>query len=434
MTMELQPFIVCGKAPAIFVDPVKLTHPHSYHDMKEIVAPRSYLPKGGHALYSNPEHRTMGRIGASDYEPKTYGRDGKGFKILPLPGASDIKDGPSTFPRRKKKTGKKKQGPILEQLDLNAGKKKRGKIKFQDNTKVVVPKSKARDGIQITCPRCGFQWVRLKSDADKDCCPKCQTKLKKNRGGKKSNASDAGESQSGVCPKDPKKGPHQWKFGKCSRCGASEGEAVKRKQKPKQPQGDAPAASRGRAAKQPVPQGKAKGGLNKVTLLEPVKGKKGGKGDRGPEPAAKKEGKGKPAPPTANKPAAASNRKAGVVKGKGKGAVAGELSVQEQQALMKHLQEQQAALAQIMATQQHLLNHHAQMQPVQENQHMQVQQLLHQQQQLMASHNQQAQLQQQLLQFQQYQMQQQQMAASGAALAAAAQPAQVGDTAPAPGT
>ena len=80
------------------------------------------------------------------------------------------------------------------------------------------------------CSTCGHSWL---DKHGKDECPKCLTPLSGGGGGAKrapgeasthkASAGSAMESESGTCSKG---GPHQWKFGKCSKCGIGEGTAA----------------------------------------------------------------------------------------------------------------------------------------------------------------------------------------------------------------
>uniref|UniRef100_A0A0G4F2S4 Uncharacterized protein n=1 Tax=Chromera velia CCMP2878 TaxID=1169474 RepID=A0A0G4F2S4_9ALVE len=80
--------------------------------------------------------------------------------------------------------------------------------------------------VRKTCPACTYSWL---DKYGKDECPKCLSKL--SAGGHvarqsgeastyKHAAGDALESASGACPKG---GAHQWKFGKCGKCGKGQG-------------------------------------------------------------------------------------------------------------------------------------------------------------------------------------------------------------------
>eukprot|EP00798_Chlamydomonas_sp_ICE-L_P030685 gene30685-35710_t len=80
--------------------------------------------------------------------------------------------------------------------------------------------------VRKTCPTCAYSWL---DKYNKPECPKCNHALTgagiaKRAPGEvstfKAKASDAGESESGACPKG---GAHTWKFGKCSKCAAAEG-------------------------------------------------------------------------------------------------------------------------------------------------------------------------------------------------------------------
>ena len=76
-----------------------------------------------------------------------------------------------------------------------------------------------------TCPTCAHSWL---DKHGKDECPKCLTPLSGGGGGAKrapgeasthkASAGSAMESESGTCSKG---GPHQWKFGKCSKVAAA---------------------------------------------------------------------------------------------------------------------------------------------------------------------------------------------------------------------
>mmetsp|Transcript_21994 Transcript_21994/g.43710 ORF Transcript_21994/g.43710 Transcript_21994/m.43710 type:complete len:125 (+) Transcript_21994:37-411(+) len=86
--------------------------------------------------------------------------------------------------------------------------------------------------VKKECPTCGFKWDRPANEAEKKICPKCQSKLEVGKAVRapgevstnKVSSSSAGESSSGVCKKG---GSHMWKFGKCSKCGESEGKFAK---------------------------------------------------------------------------------------------------------------------------------------------------------------------------------------------------------------
>eukprot|EP00919_Chromeraceae_sp_WS-2016_P049189 GHVR01116396.1.p1 GENE.GHVR01116396.1~~GHVR01116396.1.p1 ORF type:complete len:116 (+),score=33.20 GHVR01116396.1:29-376(+) len=78
--------------------------------------------------------------------------------------------------------------------------------------------------VKKECGTCGYTWL---DKYGKDECPKCNTKLGASPSRQvgevstnKAKASDAGESQSGTCPKG---GPHQWKYGACMKCKKAEG-------------------------------------------------------------------------------------------------------------------------------------------------------------------------------------------------------------------
>ncbi|PNH10316.1 hypothetical protein TSOC_002957 [Tetrabaena socialis] len=83
--------------------------------------------------------------------------------------------------------------------------------------------------VRKQCPTCNYGWL---DKYGKNECPKCLAPLvgggvvPKRAPGEvstfKAKASDAGESTSGECSKG---GAHTWKFGKCSKCGGSEGYA-----------------------------------------------------------------------------------------------------------------------------------------------------------------------------------------------------------------
>jgi len=86
-------------------------------------------------------------------------------------------------------------------------------------------KAVAGGDVSKHCDSCGFKWL---DKHGKDECPKCLQPLRPSTGRRapgevstfKQAPGSAMESASGACSKG---GPHTWKFGKCSKCGASEG-------------------------------------------------------------------------------------------------------------------------------------------------------------------------------------------------------------------
>jgi hypothetical protein len=89
---------------------------------------------------------------------------------------------------------------------------------------------------RLECPTCGHRWL---DKYQKDECPKCLSKLSTSfmliaKGGSRRVAGEvstfkqppgsAMESESGSCLFG---GPHSWRFGRCSKCGRSEGKHVK---------------------------------------------------------------------------------------------------------------------------------------------------------------------------------------------------------------
>mmetsp|Transcript_4833 Transcript_4833/g.9330 ORF Transcript_4833/g.9330 Transcript_4833/m.9330 type:complete len:711 (+) Transcript_4833:140-2272(+) len=94
------------------------------------------------------------------------------------------------------------------------------------------------------CPQCGFTWNRPANEKDKKICPKCQSPLAQKLQ-KKVGAGEAFASQSGSCPKG---GMHQWKFGKCGKCGKGQGKLLTEAER--RQRGD-PQKNAGKAAAQP---------------------------------------------------------------------------------------------------------------------------------------------------------------------------------------
>ena len=93
--------------------------------------------------------------------------------------------------------------------------------------KAIVKPKAAGEEVRRTCPTCQHSWL---DKYGKNECPKCLAPLAgadaapKRQPGEavtnKQSASSAMESASGSCPKG---GMHEWKFGKCSKCGVGEG-------------------------------------------------------------------------------------------------------------------------------------------------------------------------------------------------------------------